>query len=150
MYNRQQELANLHASHKPSPPKEIRLVSAPPAPAPATPAIPEQQSLDNEMDEQELKTGGVEDILAAAGLAHAVSPDESDASNTVSKANSPLTAPRSVESAPGTVAMETASGPVTIEAEDPRSAKILHNNTATFKRIMGILQAQTARPDLAA
>lgn len=61
-------------------------------------------------------------------------------------APTPLTAPKAVEVGPGTVAMETTSGPVTIEAYDPQAAQALRRNTGRLKKLLAVLQVQPSQP----
>lgn len=138
MYKRQNDLDKMHEKVKPAPPKEIRLVSKPVTlPTAPVPTPKPEPSLTEEDDKEELeKSAELSEALEVLGLSTQAQEEK--------KAPDEIVAPKVVEVAPGTVAVETASGPLTIEAEDPAAARALSRNKGKIKKLMGILQAQPA------
>ena len=158
MYNKQKELEAMHTQSKPAPPKQIRLVSAPAAPA--TPAAlptseaPEKVNLLPESPETAdtplLENKVAIDIAEIAGgaLLGGVASGDKKKEEEVQQDPSVLPPqPEAVKIGPGTIQIGTAGGPVEVQAQDAATAKVLNQQAGKLTKLMGVFQAQ---PSLAA
>lgn len=140
MYNRQKELESMHTQPKPSPPKQIRLVSAPPP----------QPDPSEDGTEQLLLNGPQAPKLAAdlagmvAGLTGGyVMGDKKEPDTVLLEKQPPISAPKATNAGPGTAQIATADGPVNVEAEDPAAAAIMQQGgTKKLTQLLKIFQVQ--------
>lgn len=124
IYNRQRELQALHTTGKPSPPKEIRLVSEPVQQLP---------------DEDPTKTAdlSLDSVVNLVGGEPVTAPENPEDRSRVPAA------PKAIKAGPGTVQITTASGPITVEADDPAAAALLSQGAGSkLTQLMRIYQVQ--------
>lgn len=146
MYNRQNELEHMHTQTKPSPPKQIRLVSAPP-PAPAP--MPDDGMSAGQLQLEAPKVAGeLPELLGALAVGHVAGGEKKEPAPAIGAPPVVVAPPRATTVGPGTVQISTDGGPTEVEAEDPAAAAVLHNGGAKkLTTLMSIFQAQ---PEVAA
>jgi hypothetical protein len=140
MYERQKELEKLHTESKPTPPKQIRLVSAP----------PEAPTDDTDDGEKPLALGFDKGAAAMPDWFEffnkvPAAPDEQALRQTQKQQEEDeKKQPKMTNIAPGTVQVSLRDGPVEILAEDPRAAKILSKASPRLTKLLAAFQSTPA------
>lgn len=139
MYERQKELEALHTQSKPSPPKQIKLVTAP---------EPNQEDEDGEKPlalNYEKEATAMPDWFNFFEKQTSEIPNELDAKQVQQqKDDDAKRQPKMTNVAPGTIQVLTKDGPVEIEAEDARSARILEKTSPRLTKLLAAFQSTPA------
>lgn len=149
MYNKQKEIEALHTTEKPKPPKQIRLVSAPPPDqseeAPLAIGLQDEEKVAElihrlthpPISESKVAIGeGISDIFSFLGGAAPASTEDALQRQLDREKEEREKQPKAIKVAPGVVQITSGEGPIEIEAADPAAARVLSKTSPQLTKLI--------------